>query len=158
MKKQNNPPWKADAAFINDMIAKDKCDVDQVVTDSMSLRDKLERAILDKRQVLTSVKKSKRKINKKTSLESLERPLRLLKHNKHVDFDCQDYLRRLNLALLEDLIIREKMIDNVIKQNWTLAKRLVILTNESDPLQFYNPDEEDHCTVKDKGQDLNIIV
>ena len=133
---------KANATFINDLIANDKCDIDQVVTQSLALRDKLDLVILNKRQVLTSVKKYSRKLSK-TSLESLERPLKLLKHYKHMEFDCQDYLKRLILALLEDLILREKMLDNVIQQNWTCAKRIMNLSHEEcDPLQIYNPNEE----------------
>ena len=66
---------------------------------------------------------------------------------------CQAYLKKLVLTLLETLLVKEKLVNNTIAQNVTLATRLETLTGEPDP---YDPN--DQVPVDSRKKDVNPIA
>ena len=136
-------------------------DLDLVIQESILLRSKLSEEILNKKLAQKDTKIHKKQAKQQsnsntTQLESLERPLKYLKRNKKQLLStpyCQAYLRKLVLTLLETLFVKEKLVNNTIAQNVTLATRLETLTGEPAP---YDPN--DQVLVDSRKKDVNPIA
>ena len=136
-------------------------DLDLVIQESIWLKSKLSEEIMNKKLAQKDTKIHKKKAKQQsnsntTQLESLERPLKYLKRNKKQLLStpyCQAYLKKLVLTLLETLLVKEKLVNNTIAQNVTLATRLETLTGEPDP---YDPN--DQVPVDSRKKDVNPIA
>ena len=109
--------------------------MDQLIQDSLQLKSKLNYEIQQNKKAHRETKNNKLSIRKSNignvaTVDSLESPLRFLRQNKNLSNYCQTYLRKLNLALLEILVVKEKMVKNTIKQNKALVSRIFELTGE----------------------------
>lgn len=136
-------------------------DLDLVIQESIMLKSKLNEEILNKKLAQKDTKIHKKQAKQQsnsntTQLESLERPLKYLKRNKKQLLStpyCQAYLRKLVLTLLETLLVKEKLVNNTIAQNVTLASRLETLTGVPEP---YDP--SDQVPVDSRKKDANPIA
>ena len=119
-------------------------DVDDVIQDSLQLKAKLVQASCDTKVSLNEAHQSKKAVKpqKCLTLDQIERPLKFLNKHQHLSHQCQEYLRKMNVALLETLDIKEKLMTNGHKQNECLANRLADLVPNSTPNDFrYTPQE-----------------
>ena len=119
-------------------------DVDDVIQDSLQLKAKLVQASCDTKVSLNEAHQSKKAVKpqKCLTLDQIERPLKFLNKHQHLSHQCQEYLRKMNIALLETLDIKEKLMTNGHKQNECLANRLADLVPNSTPNDFrYTPQE-----------------
>ena len=119
-------------------------DVDDVIQDSLQLKAKLVQASCDTKVSLNEAHQSKKAVEpqKCLTLNQIERPLKFLNRHPHLSNQCQEYLRKMNVALLETLDIKEKLMNNGHKQNECLANRLADLIPNSTPNDFrYTPQE-----------------
>ena len=119
-------------------------DVDDVIQDSLQLKAKLVQASCDTKVSLNEAHQSKKAVKpqKCLTLDQIERPLKFLNKHQHLSNQCQEYLRKMNVALLETLDIKEKLMTNGHKQNECLANRLADLVPNSTPNDFrYTPQE-----------------
>ena len=87
----------------------------------------------------TSVRQSN--LRHVTTVESLNRPLLFLRQHKNMSSHCQGYLRKLVLALLETLVIKEKLVKTMLEQNFTVTSRLVELAGPGQLDQLKNSKE-----------------
>ena len=120
-------------------------DVDDVIQDSLQLKAKLVQASCDTKVSLNEAHQSKKAVKpqKCLTLDQIERPLKFLNKHQHLSHQCQEYLRKMNVALLETLDIKEKLMTNGHKQNECLANRLADLVPNSTPndFRYYTPQE-----------------
>ena len=119
-------------------------DVDDVIQDSLQLKAKLVQASCDTKVSLNEAHPSKKAVKpqKCLTLDQIERPSKFLNKHQHLSHQCQEYLRKMNVALLETLDIKEKLMTNGHKQNECLANRLADLVPNSTPNDFrYTPQE-----------------
>mgnify|MGYP001246916374 CR=1 FL=1 len=109
-------------------------DVDDVIQDSLQLKAKLVQASCDTKVSLNEAHQSKKAVKpqKCLTLDQIERPLKFLNKHQHLSHQCQEYLRKMNVALLETLDIKEKLMTHGHKQNECLANRLTDLVPNSD--------------------------
>ena len=108
-------------------------DVDDVIQDSLQLKAKLVQASCDTKVSLNEAHQSKKAVKpqKCLTLDQIERPLKFLNKHQHLSHQCQEYLRKMNVALLETLDIKEKLMSSIVFVN---------LHNESENLgtDFYD--------------------
>ena len=118
--------------------------VDALIQDSLATKKQLDLLTIQKRMQFKDVKAVKGKVpanSMQTSLEKLEMPLRFLKQNQqHLSPQLgQDFLRHLTTSLLENLLIKDKSLENIQAQNINLSLRLADFLGEKDAKKLYNP-------------------
>ena len=116
----------------NDKKSSDHLDVDHLIQESLYLKSKMNCEIQKKKLAQTDTKNCKTSVRQSnlrhvTTVESLSRPLLFLRQHKNMSSHCQGYLRKLVLALLETLVIKEKLVKTMLEQNFTVTSRLVEL-------------------------------
>lgn len=115
--------------------------LDKIIQESLSLKHQIDALSQDTKEKFKDVKAVKAQVPNMTSLEKLEMPLRFLKQNQqHLSPKLgQDFLRHLTTSLLENLLIKDKSLQNIQAQNINLSQRLADLSGHKDATAFYNP-------------------
>jgi len=107
-------------------------DVDHLIQESLYLKSKMNCELQKKKLAQTDTKNCKTSVRQSnlrhvTTVESLNRPLLFLRQHKSMSSQCQGYLRKLILALLETLVIKEKLVKTMLERNFTVTSRFVEL-------------------------------
>ena len=107
-------------------------DVDHLIQESLYLKSKMNCELQKKKLAQTDTKICKTSVRQSnlrhvTTVESLNRPLLFLRQHKSMSSQCQGYLRKLILALLETLVIKEKLVKTMLERNFTVTSRFVEL-------------------------------
>lgn len=121
-------------------------DLDQLIQESLSIKQRLQKETQQTQEKFKDIKINKSKLKNTTTIDKLEMPLRFLRQNedrrlKHLSLGHEAYLRNLTLALLESMVVKDKLVRNYQAQNINLSLRLVDLTENKNPKDFYDPHE-----------------
>ena len=136
-------------------------DVDDLIQESLYLKSKMNGELQKKKLAQTETKNCKTSVRHSnlrhvTTVESLNRPLLFLRQHKNMSSHCQGYLRKLVLALLETLVIKEKLVKTMLEQNFTVTSRLVELAGPGQELdQLKNPKENSSSRNKPLTKNSN---
>ena len=159
--EEENEAVKSEIESLKNQVSRSRVqsvDIDDIIQDSLQLKAKLVQASCDTQASLKKAHQSKKAAvqpQKCLTLDQIERPLKFLNKHQHLSPHCQGYLRKMTVALLETLDIKEKLVTNEHKQNECLANRLAHLVPNSKPSDFmyHSQDAKKLKTMPNLSQD-----